>query len=334
MNKILITGASGFIGSFLVEEALIRGYEVHAAIRKSSSKLHLTDARIKFFTIHLDNKKQLVDDFIKFRLEGVLFDYVIHNAGVTKVVKKSDFDRINFQYTKNIIEALIEAECIPKKFIYLSSLGVYGPGNEITLDPIKESDKPNPKTLYGKSKFKAEQFIREQNLLSYIIIRPTGVYGPRDKDYLSFIKTINFSLEPYLGSQNKLLSFIYIKDLTRIIFIALQSRVFNKSYLVTDGQTYTSQEFSKIVKKALSKKTIKFIVPIELVRIIAWGAEQLSQILKKPSVLNTDKYYTLIAANWSCDSSLAELDFNFKAEYDLERGISETIKWYKKNKWI
>ncbi len=334
MKKILITGASGFIGSFLVEEALIRGYRVYAAIRKSSNKMYLTDARINFFTINLDNKKQLVDDFIKFRQEGILFDYVIHNAGVTKVIKKSDFETVNFQYTKNLVEALIEAECIPEKFIYLSSLGAYGPGNEITWDPIKESDMPCPQSLYGKSKYNAEQFIKEQNLLTYIIIRPTGVYGPRDTDYFSFIKTINLSIEPYIGSLNKLLSFVYVKDLTRIIFIALQSRVINKSYFVTDGKTYTSKEFAQIVKKALSKKTIKFIVPKVFVRIISLGAEKLSLLFNEPSVLNADKYITLTAGNWSCDSSQAEQDFSFKAEYDLVSGITETIKWYKKNKWI
>ncbi len=326
MKKVLKTGSSGFIGSFLVEEALIRGYGVYAAVRKSSNKMYLTDARINFFTINLDNKEQLFDDFLKLKQQGILFDYVIHYAGVTKVVKKSDFDKVNYQYTKNLVEALIEAECIPEKFIYLSSLGAYGPGSEITWDPIKESDMPCPKTLYGRSKFNAEQFIKEQNLLSYIIIRPTGVYGPRDRDYFSFIKTINLSIEPYIGSPNKLLSFIYVKDLTRIIFLSLQSQVINKSYFVTDGKTYTSKEFSQVVKNALSKKTIKFIVPKVFVRIIALVAEKLSWVLNNPSVLNTDKYITLTASNWSCDSSQAEKDFCFKAEYDLVSGITETIK--------
>src|ERR1700722_15412481 len=134
MKKVLITGASGFIGSFLVEEALKRGYEVYAGIRSSSSRQYLQDSRINFISLDFKNKSNLIKTLEEFNKEhNGSFDYIIHCSGVTKANNIQEFYDINYEYTKNFVEALIETKSNVQKFIQLSSLASYGPGNAETL---------------------------------------------------------------------------------------------------------------------------------------------------------------------------------------------------------
>ncbi|RLD26498.1 MAG: NAD(P)-dependent oxidoreductase [Bacteroidetes bacterium] len=334
MKKIAITGASGFIGSFLVEEALQKGFDTYAILRSSSSKKYLSDNRINFIDFNLADKIAMIDQFKELKSRGVVFDYFVHNAGATKVVKKKDYLKVNFLYTKNLIEALIESGCTPKKFIYMSSLAAYGPGDPISGLPIKESDTPKPLSLYGKSKLASEKYIRSLSNFPFIIIRPTGVIGPRDTEFISFYKTINRSIEPYIGSPNQLLTFIYIKDLIQLIFNAIDSDVINKSYFATDGINYTGKELAAVVKEVLSKKTIRIVFPKMVIKPIAFFSEHVSRMFGKPSILNTEKYKEFTALNWLCDSTPAETELNFKAEYDLKKGVEESVIWFKENKQL
>ena len=150
--KILITGASGFIGSFIVEEALKRGLDTWAAIRKSSSREWLQDERIHFIELNLSSKTQLVE-----QLRDQDFDYVVHAAGVTKCLNKADFHRINTEGTKNLAEALLEVGMPLKRFVFVSSLSIFGAIKEQQpYEAICENDSPQPNTEYGRSKLAAE----------------------------------------------------------------------------------------------------------------------------------------------------------------------------------
>ena len=143
--KILITGASGFIGSFIVEEALKRGFETWAAVRKSSSRDFLQDEHIRFIELNLSSEKQL-----KEQLKDLQFDYVVHAAGVTKCLHKEDFFRINTEGTKNLVRALIDLKMPLKRFVYISSLSIMGAiREEQPYREIREDDKPQPNTAFS-----------------------------------------------------------------------------------------------------------------------------------------------------------------------------------------
>ena len=329
MKKILITGASGFIGSFIVEEALKLGMDVYAGIRNSSSKKYLTDTRINFCSLDFSDKEAL-----KKQLSEHCFDYIVHAAGLTKAQKKEDFDIVNFNYTKNFIDALIEANCIPERFIFISSMAAHGPGDDNSTIPVKLSDAPHPDTLYGISKLKAENYINSLSNFPFVTLRPTGVYGPREKDYFVFFKTINGGIEPYIGLKEQYLTFIYVKDLVSVVFKAINSNIIGKTYFVSDGKGYTAREFSRITKRILNKKTFKLFVPLFIVKLIAILLETVNALVGKVPTLNQDKYNVLKARNWLCDISDLEKDFGFKANYYLEDGVKEALEWYKKEKWI
>lgn len=334
-KRILITGASGFIGSFLVEKALGEDYEVWAGVRKSSSREYLQDKRILFIDLNFDNTKDLTDQLLDFvKLHGK-FDYVIHNAGVTKCLNPDDFDRINFRYTANLIDALKAANATPEKFILMSSLSAFGTGDEINYTPIRVTDIPNPNTVYGKSKLKAEKYLQSTTDFPYIILRPTGVYGPRERDYFLMIKTVRSGLDVGAGFKPQHLTFIYVKDLVDAAFLGLKSKITNGAYFVSDGDVYTDKEYTQLVKEAINKKhVISLKVPLWLLKTISAIAEDTSKVTKKPSTLNRDKCKIMRQRNWECDITPIVNDLGFTPKYNLRKGLEESVEWYKNNGWL
>lgn len=335
IKKILITGASGFIGSFLVEKALSKGFVVWAGVRASSSRGYLQDSRINFIDLNFSDKEKLKQQLRDFVHEFGKFDYIVHNAGVTKCLDPRDFEKINFQYTANFIDALQETKSVPLKFVLMSSLSAFGIGDEVNYTPIKLTDTPRPNTAYGISKLKAEDYLKKTESFPYMIVRPTGVYGPREKDYFLMLKTVKSGLDVGAGFRSQHLTFIYVKDLVDAVFLALESSLTNKEYFIADGDVYTDKEYTALVKKTLGKKRVLSLkVPLSLLKVISIVAEDISRLTKKPSTLNRDKYKIMKQRNWECDINPLKADLGFTPKYNLETGLKESLEWYKSNGWI
>ena len=183
MESILITGASGFIGSFIVEEALKRKFGVWVGIRPTSSKKYLKNRKIHFLELDFAHPNELRAQLSGHKGTYNKFDYIIHCAGVTKCPDKNTFDYVNYLQTKYFIDTLKALNMVPKQFIYISTLSVFGPVREKDYSPIEAGDVPMPNTAYGLSKLKAELYIQSIPGFPYVIYRPTGVYGPRELDY-------------------------------------------------------------------------------------------------------------------------------------------------------
>lgn len=334
-KKILVTGASGFIGSFLVEKGLSEGFEVWAGIRKSSNKDYLQDKRIHFIDLDYGNRFKLSDQLKNFAVEYGKFDYIIHNAGVTKCLDYQEFDKINYQNTVNLIDALIQSDNIPDKFVLMSSLSAFGIGDEVNYTPIKLTDEPHPNTEYGKSKRKAELYLQSQRAFPYIILRPTGVYGPREKDYYLMLKTVRSGLDVGVGFKSQHLTFIYVKDLVDAAYLAINSQMENKAYFVTDGDVYTDKEYTALVKQVIGRKHVLSLkVPLWLLKIVSTTAEGVSKLTKKASTLNRDKYIIMKQRNWECDIEPLKADLGFNPRYSLKKGLEESVDWYKQNGWL
>lgn len=335
MAKILITGAGGFIGSFMVEEAIRRGFETWAGVRPTTDRRYLTDSRIRFVNLSFENSTKLQTQLIDAKREFGGWDVVIHNLGLTKESRKGEFEQVNYQYVRNLIEAMRITDSMPKHFVYMSSLAAYGVGDESGKNPLTLSDKPHPTTEYGKSKLKAEQYIQSLPKFPYTILRPTGVYGPREKDYLMMIRTIKNGIDIAAGFQPQLLTFIYVKDLATVALDAIEKKAVQKHYFVADGDVYSGKDFRQICMKFLPKRfVLSLTLPLFLIKTISLCAQWIGRIRNKPSTLNSDKYQIMKQRNWACDISQLQHDLGFVPQYDLERGLEETIDWYKKEKWL
>lgn len=343
--NILITGASGFIGSFIVEEGLKKGYQVWAGIRHSSSKKYLTDPRIHFIELDFNTPQKLEEQLQAHREAYGVWDYIIHAAGATKCLHQKDFFKTNFEGTRIFADTLRKLDMVPRQFIFVSSLSVYGairetpkPSEENSpwiYAPIREEDTPSPNTAYGQSKLKAEQYIKSLPDFPYVILRPTGVYGPREKDYFLMAQSIKQHSDFAVGYRPQEITFVYVQDLVNAIFCAIQSGVTQRAYFISDGQVYHSQDFSDLIQQELGIHwLIRIKAPIFLLKIICTVSEAVSKMTGKTSTLNRDKFHILCQRNWQCDIEPARREIGYEPHVMLAEGVKRTIAWYKKEGWL
>ena len=333
MEKVLVTGASGFIGSFIVEEGLKQGYEVWAAVRGSSSRQYLRDERIRFIELDLSSQARLVE-----QLQGQSFDYVVHAAGVTKCKDKQDFFRVNTDGTRNLLGALIQLAMPVKRLIYLSSLSIFGPiREEQPYQEILDTDTPQPNTAYGESKLQAEKALKEmtEGKIPTIILRPTGVYGPREKDYFLMAKSIKGHVDFSVGWKQQDITFVYVRDVVQAVYLAFTKGTSGKAYFLSDGEVYQSSAFSDLIIREMGYPwCLRVKAPLWVLRVATFFGEWLGRLTGKVTALNNDKYHILSQRNWRCDITPARRELGYDPQWQLERGVKETINWYQQEGWL
>lgn len=329
--NILITGASGFIGSFIVEEALSRGFSVWAAMRKTSSRKYLTDSRINFIELDLGDRRGL-----EAALGPMDLDYVVHAAGATKCLDKTDFYRINTEGTENLAAAVKSTQKHLRRFVFVSSLSVCGPlKEEEPHTEIKDTDTPKPNTAYGHSKLMAEKALKAMDGLPCVILRPTGVYGPKERDYFMMAESIKSHVDFAAGFRRQDITFIYVRDLVQAIFLALDHGRDRSTYILSDGRTYSSRTFSDLLRHEMGNPwVLRIKAPLWILWIVTSVGDIAGRLRGKITALNRDKYRIMKQRNWKCDITPAKDELGYRPEYDLERGVAETVRWYKDNGWL
>lgn len=336
MNKrVLVVGAGGFVGSFIVEESLRRGYETWAAVRKRTSRVFLQDPRINFIELDYDDPSALANTLKETLSDDERWNYIIYNLGATKCTNFADFNRINYDYLRNFTDALIKCDKIPDKMLYMSSLSALGPGDEKGYTPFNSKSIPTPNTKYGASKLKAEMHLAMTPEIPHVIFRATGIYGPRETDYFMMFKSIKSGFDFSVGLRKQMLSFIYVEDLVEAMFMALDKAPTGKTYLIAEGRSYTQKEFREISSRELGKRfVIPMKMPIWAVYIVSFLAEKWGLLRMKPSTLNRDKFHIMKQRNWSVNIAEACEDFGFNPRVNLQEGVKRSIKWYRENKWL
>ncbi|MDE6443341.1 MAG: NAD(P)-dependent oxidoreductase [Muribaculaceae bacterium] len=332
--RIFVVGAGGFAGGFLVEEALRRGHEVWAGVRESTSRRYLTDKRIRFVTLDFDRPESLTAALSEALPEGERWDWIVYNLGATKCLSFSDFSKINCDYLRAFTTALEASGKVPDKLLYMSSLSAVGPGDEKGYSPFTEEMIPHPNTRYGASKLKAEMHLAMSGI-PHIIFRATGIYGPRDKDYFLMFKSIEKGVDFSVGFRKQMLSFIYVEDLARAVYDALEKAPVGETYNVAEPRTYTQKEFREIASSELGRRHVLGVrVPLWGLKIVSAVAEKWGVARMQPSTLNRDKYNIMKQRNWAVDVRKAREGFGFSPRVDLREGVRKAVDWYKKEGWL
>jgi len=325
--KVLVTGASGFIGSTLVDQLSKDPHitEVRALLRSTSSRENLAGLSYKEAMGSLSDRKSLEK-----AMSGV--DVVYHLAGVTAALNVEGYMIPNAQGTE--VLGQVAKECQVKRVVYVSSLAAGGPGRP--NHPRQELEDPSPVSLYGKSKLEGEKRLVASGA-PCMIIRPPMVYGPKDKDVLVIIKTVASRLAPRIEGPRgqKFYSIIHSEDLCRAIrhLSKIENLKSGEVFYVGENVQYTYQQIIQSMSEALGVKPLSFVLPQSAMKILANSMGVLSRLTGKVYPLNPDKFYEIAVDYWTCDPTKANAT-GWSAEISLATGMKETVRWYRQRNWL
>jgi dihydroflavonol-4-reductase len=325
-DRILVTGANGFVGSHLTEALLARGYRVRCMVRHSSDLTFIQDLPVEW--AHADVRDA---DSLGGACQGV--DAVCHCAALTRALDEATFLRTNTQGTVALAQACIEANPHLKRFLYLSSQTASGP-SQGAEDYLDEMDPPQPITWYGKSKLAAERALRQLGgQLPVTIVRSAAVFGPRDRDFFTYFELVKWGLSLQLGGEHRI-SLIFVRDLVTLVLRALESERAVGQIFFGCNRAHSYGEFSDAVAGALNKRPLRIVLPEAVLTPIALWSKVQSRVTGKPALLNDQRVKDMRQQYWLCSGEKAERDLNYVPQYDLEPAVKETADWYLENGWL
>ncbi len=323
--KVLLTGATGFVGSHIVEELISNKHDIIAIIRKSSNLKWIKDYPVQFEYCSLNDVETLSKIVSS-------VDVIVHCAGVVRALNWNDYYNTNVIGTQNLVQIALKNKNNIKKFIYISSQAAMGPSQ--TEKPKLLTETENPVSNYGKSKLLAEQEVKKlEGQIPYTIIRPASVYGPRDKDIFIFFNLVKHHLNP--NTYNKrFIQLVFVKDIAKVISTVLSNEnTNNKTYYLCDGNIYSWKDVATTIAKANNIKTIPIVLFDFIFKTVASFYEVVAKVTKKPQVLSKEKIVEMLQTYWTADNSNIIKDTDFKF-IKLENGAKITYNWYLANKYF
>ena len=323
--KVFVTGGTGFIGSHLIDSLLTQNEnEIFALVRDPNNLKWLEGKNIQGLRGDLLTLPELPPDL----------DYIYHLAGSTKAHKSASYYTVNQSGTASLFQALSSQGLRPKRVIYLSSMAAAGPSKPGF--PVKESDPPLPVSSYGRSKLQGEmEALKYDQDFPLTIARVGPVFGPRDRDFLSYFKFLKMGILPSFGSSSSQISVCYVKDLIRGLQMCTSAdlktgEIFN----FADPIPYGWDDLGKTAAQLLGKspKQIKFSLP--MVYTVAFFTEFVDHLKKKPGLISREKIAEMRQSAWIADTGKAEEMLGFQTKYSLAEGLEETLSWYSQQGWL
>lgn len=324
--RVLVTGATGFVGSHLVENLLERGYDATVLVRSTAQRKYvlpwLYDGRVE--VIYGD-----ITDFSRVKTALKDMDVVFHLAALLGSwgIPEQQYYHVNVYGTRIIMEQSVQSNV--DHVIYLSSTGVMG--RLITL-PADINHPCNPITAYEKSKYQAELLVRKsinEEHFPATIIRSTHVYGPRDYNTLQLYKLMKIlRILPLPQSGRSLFQPIYYADLIQALVLCMEKDVSRgKTYIVAGSETITFKDFFNLSAKIMGIKVFKITMPSGLIHLMASINERVAKSLKVAPIL-THSRKEFFERNHVYDTNRIRKDLGFNAKVPLKDGLRETIRWY------
>jgi nucleoside-diphosphate-sugar epimerase len=321
--KALVTGATGFVGSHLVEALQRSAVEITALARSPSKAATLADHGVRIINADLYDLNGLSR-----AAEGQ--DVIYHVAGVVAARNEAEFLRANREGTRNLLTAA-ELRGSPR-FVLVSSLAAGGPARRGA--PLRGTETPRPVTAYGRSKLAAEEIVRASKL-PWSIVRPAIVYGPRDREVLKIFRLARLGLAPVFGDGGQELSAVHAADLANALMaIAQSSRTVGGVYNACHPEVFTSAEFGRAVGAAMGRGVFCLRVPLRLGRALLSVTETSARLTGQVTILTTDKANEFFQPAWTGDPAPLMRDSGWRTTYDLRSGLSDTYQWYRKTGWL
>jgi len=323
----LVTGANGFIGSHLVDQLLASGCEVHGLVRERSDLKWLDGSKVVLHRVDLAQS-----DFVIPGLEKL--DYIFHCAGLTRAKSRAGYFQVNATACSNLYEQCRQRGSRIKGIVHLSSLAATGPSPQGSL--VDEITPCRPVTFYGQSKLAGEEIaLQYSQSLPVTVIRPPVVYGPREENFFTFIKLIEKGWGLQIGRAGKELSLIYVSDLVQAMLTASHPiKQEGRSYFVTDGCVHSWEQVAKECARIMNVRIKTLKIPEGMLTPVALFFEVLARVSSRPALFDRQRMIDIRQSSWSASAEHFFKGFDFEPQYELSRGMAETISWYQQNKWL
>lgn len=339
MATVLVTGASGFIGSHLVEALLARGDRVRCLVRKTSQVDHLENLGVEL----IDGDVTDFDAVCR-AVEGV--DLVFHLVGMINALQYDDQMRVN-----GLGPAIVARACAQQRqspvLILASSIAASGPARKQSLRT--EADRPAPISNYGRSKRAGELAVAQwADRVPTTVVRPGIVFGERDRLSLPMFTSINrFGIHVIAGFDSPRLSLIYVGDLVetllraaesgqRIASVANGNGSASRGYYFACAPEYPNYfQLGQMLAQSLGRRNLLMLPLTEPLPWLVAGLNQLkSRLLGRAEPLNIDKIREATASSWACSSAQSQRELNFSPSQSLQQRLTQTASWYRENGWL
>jgi len=328
MRKILVTGASGFVGYHVVAALHTAGFAVRCLVR-GRSRLKFIDA----FEPELVRGDVTKPETLSPAVQDV--DAVVHCAGLTRARRPEAFFSVNAEGSRHLCEACAQVGGRMQQLVMIGSLAALGPAAGPDA-PVTEDNLPRPVGPYGRSKLAGQQIAASfRHRFPVTILLPPALYGPADVDFLTCFRLIKRGVVPLIGRQTRSLSLLHAEDLARAVVLCLQNPASRqKEYLLEDGTTHTWDEVVATMSRVMNRNPWTIRLPEGLAWAVArlggwWGT-----VSGRPPVLNPERMREFLHPYWVCCGRRIRDELGFVPQFDLAAGLRQTCDWYFNHGWI
>lgn len=323
---VLVTGATGFVGSHLVEALVGRGAAVRALVRRTSDVSLLERLGVERYEGGLEDPAALAR-----AVEGV--DIVFHLAAVTQARSDAEYERANADGTRRLLEAIAAADPRPRRLVYLSSLAAVGPSTDGR--PVDRGSEPRPLTTYGRTKLLGEQACSAiEDSVEVVVLRAPAVYGPRDRDLLRFFRMAARGIVPIPSGPERRVQLVHVADLAEALAHAAAAPEASGVYHVAEPRAYAWHEVVDLIGKAVGRSARIVRVPPFLVEAAAAVSETAAGLVGRSTIFNREKARELLAPGWLCETEALQREVGFTPRIPLADGLAETATWYRTHGWL
>jgi nucleoside-diphosphate-sugar epimerase len=320
----VVTGASGFVGSHIVDALVAHGARVRAVVRGTSSRRWLEGKPVEFADASLDDFGAL-----RAAVEGA--DWVVHAGGLIRARNAAEFHECNVMGTERLLRA---AGDLPlRRFLYVSSQAAAGPS--VDGRPMDEGRRPHPVSAYGESKLRAEQLVLlSGDRIPVTVIRPPAVYGPRDRAIFKVFSAVKRHLEPVLRAGGRF-SFIHVADLASAVVAALtRDEAVGQVFYASEPDETSYAELGELVREAVGTWTVRVAIPQWGLMTVALGSEVWGRATGSAPLVTREKLREIAAGDWLCSSRKIRELLGWSPRVPLREGIRATADWYREAGWL
>ncbi len=325
-DLILVTGATGLVGSYVAEQAVQQGHRVRAFVRADSQTDLLCKNGVELIQGDLEDAASVEE-----ACAGVTV--VVHCAAkVGDWGPTEDYRRINVEGTRNLLNAAMASGAL-SRWIQVSSLGVYSGGDHYGTS---ETTPPDTHGIdgYTLTKVESEQLVQEyilEKTLPAVILRPGFIYGPRDRTVMPrLIDKLQNKKFAYLGKPDKLMNNTYVGNLCEAVWLAIaDDSVLGEVFNIRDPRAVSKKEFMETICDSAGFANPTKVVPLHVAKFLSWHMEKLWKLLRrKEAPLVNSARIKFLGRNLDFDIEKAERMLRYQPSTDFSVAMKETVRWF------